>query len=148
MIKVKEEELEEENSEPTEAEDVQEPEGTVTEQMQKFQEKKAKIEESKKEKPTPKPKAEIDLSKLNAFKTKIVKEFGLIEKIDSHGCFALYYKDFIVLKLLPRKNCWYGVWREVPEEGNKWHAFKIKDQAEENKVSAHIKLFIKTNSGA
>ena len=85
---------------------------TVSEEIQAFQEKKAQL---KKENPTTKtskgPKT-IDMSSLETFKSKAIKEFGLTEKMDKNGCYGLYFKDMIVLKLLPRKNCLFGVWRE------------------------------------
>lgn len=89
---------------------------------------------------------EIDLSSMNNFKDKITKEFGLTERLDSNGCSGMYYNDFLVLKLLPRKNCWYGVWREVPEDGNKWRTFRVTNPDEENIHYEHIRQFVKTNS--
>jgi len=137
MEKIDEEKIETEEtplSTPIEAEDSIE---TITEEIKEIQEKK----ESKVI-----TKPELDLSVLNTFKDKIIKEFGLTEKIDVHGCYGLYYNDYIVLKLLPRKNCRFGVWREVPEKDNKWRAFRINTDEEEQKVINHIKLFIETNS--
>jgi len=137
MEKIDEEKIESEEaplSSPIEAEESIE---TITEEIKEIQEKKEIIKESK---------PELDLSVLNAFKDKITKEFGLTEKIDVHGCFALYYNEFIILKLLPRKNCRFGVWREVPENENKWKAFRIKTDEEEQETIDHIKLFIKTNA--
>ena len=116
--------------EPTEADLVEETEEEI---------------EGEEDVPVPEPKSTIDLTKLNAFKEKTIKEFGLVEHIDSHGCCGLYYNDFIILKLLPRKNCWYGVWREIPEQGNKWRAIRVHNQEEENAIYEHIKLFIETN---
>ena len=135
---------------PTESEEIQEATKTATEELQAMQEKKANAEveeETAPAEPTPatKPKSTVDLTKLNAFKEKITKEFGLSEKIDSNGCITLYYKEMIVLKLLPRKNCRFGVWREEPEEDNKWKAFRINTDAEEQQTVDHIKLFIDAN---
>ena len=142
-----EKELEEVPSEPTEADLAEEASKAITEELEAVEEKKEEIKEEKVEEPVPepKPKSTIDLTKLNAFKEKAIKEFGLTEHIDSHGCSGLYYNDFIILKLLPRKNCWYGVWREIPEQGNKWRAVRVHNQEEENVVYEHIKLFIETN---
>ena len=140
MVDVDIENLEGEEEVPQEAGSAAE----VTEELVKMQEKKQEKKEQSKE--IKKEKPGIDMSKLNAFKDKVIKEFGLEEKVDNHGCSGLYYKGFIVLKLLPRKNCWYGVWREVPKDDNKWRAFRVKDEQGEKETYDHIKLFIQTNS--
>ena len=66
---------------PTESEEIQEATKTATEELQAMQEKKANAEveeETAPAEPTPatKPKSTVDLTKLNAFKEKITKEFG------------------------------------------------------------------------
>ena len=105
-------------------------------------------EESKPEpvevKERPKPKR--DVTKLNAFKEKVIKEFGLTESLDANGCTALKFEGFLIMKLLPRANCWYGVWREDPAEGNKWRAFRVWSEKEETETYNHIKEFVKVNS--
>ena len=86
-----------------------------------------------------------ETSTLDEFKLKIVNEFGLSSSVDSHGCFKIKYNNHLILKLLPRKNCRFGVWREIPEEDNKWKAQRIKTDEEEETIINHIKEFIKVN---
>jgi len=116
-----------------------------------MKEMKEAIQESKEEKEPevkeekPKTKTTIDLTKLNNFKSKIIKEFGLTESMDSNGCYVMKYDGLLVFKLLPRKNCWYGVWREVPEDNNKWRAMRVYNEDDEQTHYNHIKLFIEAN---
>ena len=130
---------------PPEAEESTTPVTVLVKEFQELKEKAAEeLKEIKESKAVTKP--ELDISVLTNFKDKVIKEFGLTEKIDVHGCFALYYNGFIILKLLPRKNCRFGVWREVPEDKNRWRAFRIKTDEEEQVVLEHIKLFIESNA--
>jgi len=153
LVEVKEEDLEQEAtpSESKEAEDQPEPAIDVAKEIAEFQEKKKQIEEQREQekeqhpKPAPK-KTEIDMSHFNAFKEKIIKDFELTSKVDSAGHHLMYYKDFLVVKLLPRKNWWYGICREVPEQDNIWKAFRIHNAKEEQPHYEHIKKFVEINS--
>ena len=154
MVEIENEELEENNiSEPTEAEETTPTPMEVTKEVVDFQKKKEEIKQSndnpvKKEHVKKEPvKKELDLTHFNAFKDKIVKDFGLECRIDSAGHHCLYYKEFLVLKLLPRKNWWYGVCREVPEQDNIWKAFRVYNEEDQKTHYEHIKEFVKINSG-
>jgi len=145
------EEVEEQReSPPAEAEMAKDASKTITEEVLEFQEHKKEVEEQNKEesKKKAKPKRNIDLTKLNEFKDKIKKEFALTEEVDSNGCPVLYYKDTTpyILKLLPRKNCWYGVYREVPEEDNKRRAFRVNSEQDEKKHYDFIEKIITVNN--
>jgi len=157
MVEIKDEELveEKETSEPTEAEKQSKGAMEVTEEVVQFQKEKEQIEKEKEQeqdeekvesKPKTKPvKKEIDLTHFNAFKEKITKEFGLTSKVDGAGHHLMYYKDFLVVKLLPRKNWWFGICREVPEQDNIWKAFRIHNEEEIKPHYEHIKKFIEVN---
>ena len=120
----------------------------VTNDVIAFQEEKKKILE---ERGPPKPKMETTIkeiynSHLDKFKDKIIKDFGLTSKIDTVGHHCMYFKDFLVVKLLPRKKWWYGVCREVPEQDNIWKAFRICSEKDEQQHYNHIKTFVDINS--
>lgn len=96
----------------------------------------------------PKPKKvkpPVDMKLLNHFKNKLIKDFGLTESKESSGNIVLKYNKFLMIKLLPRRNCRFGVCREVPEEVNKWKAFKVSTDEEEQKVYNHVKKLVKLN---
>jgi len=156
MVDVDIEDLDEENNpepiEETEAEQAEEANKSVTEELKQMRKMKETIKESKEKEPEqpekelkPKTKTTIDLTHLNTFKSKIIKDFGLTESIDSNGCYVMKYDGLLVFKLLPRKNCWYGVWREVPEDKNKWRAMRVYNEDDEQTHYNHIKLFIEAN---
>ena len=86
-----------------------------------------------------------DTAKLDAFKSRLIKDFGLNEKVDSHGCVQMKLKSFNVLKLLPRKG-WYGVWREDPAQDNKVHSFRVTSDEDEQTHYEFVKDFVKVNS--
>ena len=50
-----------------------------------------------------------------------------------------------MIKLLPRLNCRFGVCREIPEEDNKWKAFKINTNEEQDYVYNHVKKLVELN---
>jgi len=143
MVDIDIEELDEGEQESGSQTEAVEEEKSITDEIREMQEKKMQPqEEVKKEK----PKRNIDLTKLNTFKTKLKEHFGLKEKEDKHGCYALYYNRYILIKLLPRKNCWYGVWKEMPEENNKWRAIRVYSQEDEDAVYDHVKKLVEINS--
>lgn len=139
--------------EKIEAEDVQpEPKDTESEILA-FHERKEqadkdlkeiKVQNNKEEKKV-KPKPEI-APQLEQFRDKLVKDFGVVAKVEpSSGNTILRYNNFLIIKLLPRKNCRFGVCREVPEEDNKWKAFRIKTEDEETAVYNHVKKLVELN---
>jgi len=89
--------VEEEEVVEGEAEIAKEANKTVLEQMQDFGDRKEKAKDSvkafKADKDVPEGTAKApreapvrDTSKLDAFKSRLIKDFGLNEKVDSHGC--------------------------------------------------------------
>ena len=157
MVEINEKELEEkEDTLPTEADEAQEANKSVTEQLADFKEEKEKSIEERTTTPKTEPieskttetKPKGDPAKREAFIKKLTDHFGLESTPDQHGCCQLRMKEkgFLIIKVLPRHNCWYGVYREVPENDNKWKAFRIKTQEEEDIVYNHVKTFIKFNS--
>ena len=106
--------------------------------------KKIKTQNNKAEKKV-KPKPEVSPS-LEQFRDKLVKDFGIVAKVEpSSGNTILRYNKFLIIKLLPRKNCRFGICREVPEEDNKWKAFRIKTEDEETAVYNHVKKLVELN---
>ena len=139
-----------------EAEVAKEANKTILDEMNDLEARKVKAKESLKAfkadasvpEGTPKAPREPtvrDTAQLNAFKSKLIKDFGLNEKIDSHGCVQLKLKNFNVLKLLPRKG-WYGVWREDPAQDNKTHAFRVASESDEQVHYEFVKDFVKANT--
>jgi len=143
----KESSAEEGNVIPT-IEGVPEPEQPV-EEAPKEETPPEPIEEPKEEVPIEKPakaRPVRDVTKLNVFKDKVVKDFGLTETTDNNGCSVLKFDGFLVCKLLPRTNCFFGVWREDPAEDNKWKAFRVYSEEDEQTTYDHIKEFVKVNT--
>jgi len=139
-----------------EAEMAKEANKSVVDEMVDFQERKEKAKDSvkafKADKSVPEgtPKAPReplvrDTSKLDAFKSKLISEFGLTEKTDSHGCIQLKFKNFNVIKLLPRKGR-FGVWREDPDQENKVHSFKVISEEDEASHYEFVKAFVEANN--
>jgi len=83
--------------------------------------------------------------KLRAFMDKICKDFNVTTAPDGEDCWKVKFDEFPVLKLLSRANCWFGVWREDPTEDNKWRAFRVWSEKEEQETYEHIKEFIRIN---
>ena len=142
MVDIDMEELEEETSTLTEADQAIEANKSVTEELKAFKEHKEAIKEEQESKEKekeikPKKKSSIDLTKLNAFKSKLISELNLEESIDSNGCFVMKYNGILIFKLLPRKNCWYGLWTEIPQENNKWRAVRVYSADEEEAYFKH-----------
>jgi len=155
VVDIKEEELEKESSEQETKTPME-----VTQEALQFHKEKEQIEEQRnQEKNNPKPKqeekpakpkptkSEIDMSHLNAFKEKIIKEFDLESKVDSAGHHLLYFKNYsgVVIKLLPRKNWLFGICREVPEENNIWKAFRIHKPEEIKPHYEYLKKLAEVN---
>ena len=142
-----------EEVEKIEAEDTQPEKPDLQKEVIAFQErkeqaqadlKKIKVENSKEEKKV-KPKPEVS-PLLEQFRDKLIKDFGVVAKVEpSSGNTILRYNKFLIVKLLPRKNCRFGICREVPEEDNKWKAFRIKTDAEETSVYNHVKKLVELN---
>jgi hypothetical protein len=139
-----------------EAEIAKEANKSVLESMKDMEERKEKAKESIKAfkadtsvpEGTPKAPREPtvrDTARMDTFKSKLIKDFGLNEKVDSHGCVQLKLKNFNVLKLLPRKG-WYGVWREDPSQDNKTHAFRVASESDEQTHYEFVKDFVKANT--
>jgi len=152
MVEIKEEELEEEKLESSEAVENKQTPMEVTQEVVKMQQEKEQQVQSKeevKEQPKPKPaRSEIDLTHFNAFKDKVIKDFNLTCKVDSANHHCLYYKKYLVAKLLPRKKWRFGIWREYTEDGTNWltKAFRVRKQEEEQEHYDYIKNFIEVNS--
>jgi len=134
-----------------EAEMAKEANKSVVEEMAEFQERKEAAKETvkafKADKSVPEGKPQKDApirdtAHLDAFKTKLTNDFGLVEKTDSHGCVQLKLKNKNVIKLLPRKG-WYGVWRA---DGDKAKAFRVASQEDEDSHYAFVQEFVKSNS--
>jgi len=153
MVDIDVDDLEEEDSTLTEADQAVEANKSVTEELKAFKDRKEALkeereaeeeqEEEKEEKP--KKKSTLDLTKLNAFKSKLIKELGLEESVDSNGCFIMKYNGILIFKLLPRKNCWYGLWTEIPQENNKWRAVRVYSAEEEGAYFNHAKELVNLN---
>ena len=125
----------------------------LTEDIAKFQEKKQAVKEKRtKEKSSlkkqnkPTKSKEIDMTYLNDFKGKVMKEFNLTDRVDGVGHHCLYYNGLLIAKLLPRKKGWYGVCREVPEKDNIWKAFRVYNTDDETIHYNHIKELVRINS--
>jgi len=143
-----------------EVKDAQEANKTILEEMQSLIKRKeaAELEHSSYRKPKyedkQKPKITIQTSKmettpksyLQAFEDKLVKDFGLTVKIDSYGWHQLYYKTFKVFELVPRKGFRFGVYREDPEQDNKWKCFRVTSDDDQNIHYAFASEFVKINS--
>jgi len=120
----------------------------ITNEVVAFQQKK---EQLLKERGPPKPKIEktkpeIDNTHLLKFKEKISKDFNLTCRETKDGKHIMYYKEFKMIELLPRKQWWYGVCREVPEQDNVWKAFRVNSEKDEQKHYEHLKTLVKINS--
>jgi len=151
----KNKEPEEEEVIEGEAEMAREANKTALEEMQDMEARKEKAKESikafKADKSVPEGTAKApreapvrDTARLDAFKTRLVNDFGLVEKTDSHGCVQLKVKNTNVLKLLPRKG-WYGVWREDPAQDNKVHSFRVNSGEDEQTHYEFVKSFVQAN---
>ena len=86
------------------------------------------------------------LSPLRKFEEKLVKDFGLTVKIDKYEWHQLFYKEFKVFELVPRKGFRFGVYREDPEQNNKWKCFRVETDEDETRHYAFAKEFIELNS--
>ena len=140
----------------------------VTSHVEEFHKKKLEIEEKKKaekeqeakenkksdkkpkpkpvEQPPEKPTTPTDPTPLEQFRDKLIKDFGITAKVEpSSGNTILRYNGFLMIKLLPRKCCRFGVCREVPEEDNAWKAFRINTDEEVEEVYNHVKKLVEIN---
>ena len=105
-------------------------------------------EQPKPVQPPVKPKKEkvlIDISAMNIFKDKLVKDFGLTASVEKSGNTILKYNGFLMIKLLPRRCCRFGVCREIPEQDNIWKAFRINTDEEQEQVYNHVKKLVEVN---
>lgn len=84
----------------------------------------------------------INEEKINAIVEKL-KSMNFEYKLDKHNCHEFRYNKKLVVKVLPRKGCWYGVWRRVENDLNaKFKAFRIHNENEEAEFIDHVKAIV------
>lgn len=167
MVEIDKEVLNEEPTEtdpqPTEAEMAEEANKTITQEVTEFRErkeeadaevKKAKTELKRKETKEKKEETKEDFLaksntvKLDAFIERLKADFNVQVNPTKNNSneFHVKFDNFLICGLMPRNKQWYGIWREVAEEKNKWKAIKVCNQKDEEFEYGYIKEFIKINS--
>jgi uncharacterized protein (DUF2267 family) len=118
--------------------------------------KEMKKEQLAAEKLNPQPTKPAQTSKVNTvpkeaegylerFEKRLVHDFNLRVNIDKYGWHQLFFGDFKVFELVPRKGFWYGVYREDPEQDNKWKCFRVTNDQDEAVNYAYCKEFVEIN---
>ena len=137
---------------------------SVLEQMQDMIKRKeaAKInnaqvfKEMKKQQKAEPPKKPTQESKVSAapasaegylerFEKRLVTDFNLRVNVDKYGWHQLFFGNFKVFELVPRKGFWYGVYREDPDQDYKWRCFRVTSDEDELMNYAYCKEFVELN---
>ena len=114
------------------------------EEVKEFHEKKETIEKEKqeaKEAPKAKPKRTFDLAQLNAFKEKLIADFGLEEKTNERKRTALKLNGKTVIRFIPRKRVWYAV-KHYDHGMKRIMYYTVESDEEETKHYEFVKALV------
>lgn len=114
---------------------------STVEAMTEMQEKKAKQVAEKKEKPK---KKDYDLTKLNTFKSKLIKDFGLEEKTNERKRTALKHNGKTVIRFIPRKRVWYAV-KHKDDDLKRMQYYTVESDKDEQEHYNYVKQFVEAH---
>lgn len=100
------------------------------------------VEEKPKKAPKEKPKRTYDLAKLNEFKERLVKDFGLEEKTNQRQRTALKFNGKSIIRLIPRKRIWFAV-KHYDHAMKRVMYYKVTSDADVEDHYKFVKFYIK-----
>jgi len=131
-------------------------EKSTIEQIQDMQEKKANQKKTKKTivesatktpvKPKPKKPKTFDVEKINIFKDKLIKDFGLEEKTNERKRTALKLNGKTVIRFIPRKRVWYAVKHKEPSMNNRIQYYTVTSEQEEQEHYDFVKGIVESQN--